>query len=34
MSHYSEDAIVAFAHKDHPLFRPERAGLRIAELSR
>jgi aminoethylphosphonate catabolism LysR family transcriptional regulator len=32
VSQYSKDPIVAFAHKDHPLFRPERTGIRIAEL--
>jgi aminoethylphosphonate catabolism LysR family transcriptional regulator len=32
VSEYSKDPIVAFARKDHPLFRPERKGIRIAEL--
>lgn len=29
---YSRDAIVAFGRKDHPLFAPDRDGIRIAEL--
>lgn len=29
---YSQDEIIAFAHRDHPLFRTGRPGLRIADL--
>lgn len=31
-SQYSRDRIVAFAHKDHPLFAPDRDCIQIAEL--
>lgn len=32
VSQYSKDPIVAFARNDHPLFRPGRAGIRIADV--
>ena len=31
-SQYSQDAIVAFGRRDHPLFAPHRTGIHIAEL--
>jgi aminoethylphosphonate catabolism LysR family transcriptional regulator len=31
-SQYSQDAIVAFGRRDHPLFAPDREGIRIADL--
>lgn len=32
LSQYSQDAIVVFGRRDHPLFAPDRDGVRIAEL--
>lgn len=32
MSQYSEDAIVAFGRRDHPLFAPDRTGISLSEL--
>jgi len=32
LSQYSQDAIVVFGRRDHPLFAPARDGVRIAEL--
>ncbi|MGU3540458.1 LysR substrate-binding domain-containing protein [Methylobacterium sp. A54F] len=32
VSLYSQDPIVAFARTDHPLFRPERTDIRLADL--
>ncbi len=32
LSQYSRDSIVVFGRRDHPLFAPDRKGVRIAEL--